>query len=245
MKKLNISFAFLSLTVFFLIQGLSVGSAYGVEKGAQDAILRAQKTIKVLEEGIAHAEEVLQQIKKRGTRNEYQRALEIKQEAERMLAEASKHIADAKNIAGEFNSAPTDTVADAVSYSSRAKAETAWIYAKIGLIFLEALQFAADGEFDCTEEMNVALQDRQETWSTMKKIVELADKSLVHTRSALTLQATAADEAAKGIEAAKQCIALARDLNLRLENIEDICNDFIKKWRDYKDQEDDEDPSPV
>jgi phosphonate transport system substrate-binding protein len=34
-------------------------------------------------------------------------------------------------------------------------------------------------------------------------------------------------------------------LNLHLDNFEDICNDFLEQWKDFLDQEDDEEPSPV
>ena len=245
MKKYNISLALLCMTVSLLLQIVSLENAFGVDKAAEEAMIKAQETISVLEKGIEHAGEVLQQIKERGTANEYRVALEIKEEAERMLSEALKHKAAATDIAEDFNSAPTDTVANALSYTSRAEAETARTYAKLGLLFLKALQFAAERELECVEQTNAALRDKQRTWSTMEKVVVFADESLQHANSAMNVKETAAEEAAMSTDAAKKCIALARELNLLLDKFEDICNDFIKEWRRYKDYDDDEEPSPI
>jgi len=245
MRKLTLPLSLICLAASLPFLFFAVEQAFAVERAAEDAMNKAQETMVALEDGIEDAEGVLQQIKDRGTENEYRIAREIKEEAERMLAAAFKHRVDSSDMAEEFHSAPTDTVATAVSYTSRAEADTARTYAKIGLLFLKALQFAADNELDCAEETNDALRDKQRTWRTMKKIVALADKSLEHANSAISLQETAAEDADRSTEAAKQCIALARDLNLLLENFEDICNDFIKDWRNFKDHDDDEEPSPV
>ena len=245
MKKFKFPGALLCIAVSLLLQIAVVENAFGVEKAAEAAMNKAQETINVLEMGLEDAGQILQKIKERGTENEYRVAREIKEEAERMLSAASKHRGDSTDMARDFNSAPTDTVANTLSYTSRAEADTARTYAKIGLLFLKALQFAADNELDCAEETNDALRDKQRTWRTMKKIVALADQSLEHANNAMTVQEEAAEEAEKGTEAAKKCIALARELNLLLENFEDICNDFIKDWRNLKDQDDDEEPSPV
>ncbi len=245
MKKLTFPLTLLCLAASLPFLFFAVEHAFAVERAAEDAMNKAQETMVTLEDGLENAEVILQQIKDRGTENEYRIAREIKEEAERMLAAASKHRDDSTDMAEEFHSASTDTVATAVSYTSRAEADTARTYAKIGLLFLKALQFAADNELDCAEETNDALRDKQRTWRTMKKIVALADKSLEHASSAISVQETAAEEADKGTETAKECIALAKELNLLLENFEDICNDFIKEWENIKDHDDDEEPSPV
>ncbi len=201
-----------------------------------------------METGIEKAEELLQKINDRGIENEYQVAEQVKKDAELMLSEAIKHRSDSSGIARDLSIAGTDTVAAAVTFTSRAEADTARSYARIGLLYLRVLQFSADNELDCAERTNDALRDKHKTWRTMKKIVALADRSLVHANSALTVKETAEENAEISTRAARECIALARELNLYLENFEDICNEFKKEWRDYKefkDMEDDNNPSPV
>lgn len=245
---MNRSICYLSFLILAFICIMQMGAAetvLAVSPDAEEAISKARETISILANGIVEADKTLQKIKDNGTDNEYRVAKEIKEEAERMHAAAVNHRADSIGMADIYPSVGTTNVANAVSYTSRAEADTARTYARIGLLFLKALQFAADKELDCAEETNDALRDKQRTWRTMKKIVALADASLEHANSAMGTRESAADEAEKSTVAAKKCIALARELNLLLENFEDICNDFIKDWQEFKDEDDDEKPSPV
>jgi hypothetical protein len=248
MKKFTILVFSLSIITFLLIQ-FPVAKTYANadEQAANKAFLQAQETIIELEEGIEEAEELLLKIKDRGTENEYRIAEQIKKDAELMLAEAIKHRSDSSGIAEDLSIASTDTVATAVNFTSRAEADTSRSYAKIGLLFLRALQFAADNELDCAEKTNDALRDKHKTWRLMKKIVVLADRSLEHANSALTVKEKAEDDAEISTTAARECIALTRELNLHLGNFEDICNEFNEQWqdlKDYEDLEDDNKPSP-
>ena len=249
MRKFTASFFFFSIIALFLTQfPFAKAYANADEQAADKAFFKAQEIIIKLETGIEEAEELLQEIKERGTENEYQVAEQIKNDAEAMLTKAKKHRSDSSNIAKDLNIAPTDIVATAVTFTSRAEADTSRSYARIGQLFLKVLQFTADNELDCAEKTNEALRDKHKTWRLMKKIVVLADRSLEHASSALSVKETAEDEAEISTRAARECIALTRELNLHLANFEDICNEFEKEWRDYKefkDMEDDNNPSPV
>ena len=144
-----------------------------------------------------------------------------------------------------MKAASEEPVVTAASYTSRAQSETARVYARIGLLFLRALKFAAAEEMDCAERTNDALKDKQRTWKNLQKIVNLAHESYGLAKTALAAGSRTPDEAEKSTELAKECIVFARELNLQLEDFEDICNDFIKDWKKLHDDDDDEVPSPV
>ena len=247
MKKFTIRVVCLIFTTFLLFP-VAKTFANADELAANKAFEKAQGTIVELETGIEKAEELLQKIKERGTENEYQVFEQIKKDAESMLSEAIKHRGDSSGIVEDLDLASTDTVATAVTFTSRAEADTSWSYAKIGLLYLKVLQFAADNELDCAEETNDALRDKHKIWRLMQKIVVQADRSLEHANSALTVKEKAEDDAEISTTAARKCIALVRELNLHLGNLEDVCNEFKKEFRDlkeFKDLEEDNNPSPV
>lgn len=232
--------------IFLISQALVLSSAAaGQQAAVQNAMGKARATIVELDEGIEEAEEYLRQIEERENTREYQIAEQIKEDAERMLAAARKHRVDSEDMADGMNATADETVVSAASYTSRAQSDTARVYARIGLLFLKALKFAAAEELDCAERTNDALKDKQRTWRNLQKIVNLADESYGHAKSALAAESQASEEAELSTKLAKECIAFARELNLQLENFEDICNDFIKEWEDLLDEEDDEVPSPV
>ncbi len=249
MRKFTFCVVITTVITSFFIQSQVVNTyAYTNEEAAEKSFLKAQETIVELETGIEKAEELLQKIKERGTENEYQVAEQIKKDAEQMLSEAIKHRSDSSGIAGDLSIASTGNVATAVTFTSRAEADTARSYAKIGLLYLKVLQFTVDNELDCAEKTNDALRNKHKIWRLMKKIVVEADRSLEHANSALTVKETAENDAEISTRAARKCIALTRELNLHLENFEDICNEFKKEWqehREFEDLEDDTNPSPV
>ena len=249
MRKFTTCFACLIFITFLLILfPVAKTFANADEQAANKAFEKAQGTIVELETGIEKAEELLQKIKERGTENEYQVFEQIKKDAESMLSEAIKHRGDSSTIAEDLSLASTDTVATAVTFTSIAEADTSRSYAKIGLLYLKVLQFAADNELDCAEETNEALRDKHKIWRLMQEIVAQADRSLEHANSALTVKEKAEDDAEISTTAARKCIALVRELNLHLGNLEDICNEFKEEFRDlkdFKDLEDDNNPSPV
>ena len=210
-----------------------------------NAMDKAESTIVELVNGIDEADQYLRTIEERGNTQEYQVARQIKEDAERMLAEARKHRTDSADIADGMNVTSSPTVISAASYTSRAQSDTARVYARIGLLFLKALKFAATEELDCAERTNDVLKDKQRTWKNLQKIVNLAHESYGLAKTALAAESQASDEAEKSTALAKECIAFARELSLQLENFEDICNDFIKEWEELQDDEDDEVPSPV
>jgi hypothetical protein len=232
--------------VFLLSHVLVLSSAAADQQAAmQNAMGKALATIVELDEGIEEAEEYLRQIEERKNTQEYQIAKQIKEDAERMLAEARKHRVDSEYMANGVDNASDEIVVSAASYTSRAQSDTARVYARIGLLFLKALKFAAAEELDCAERTNDALKDKQRTWRNLQKIVNLAHESYGHAKSALAAESKALEEAEISTKLAKECIAFARELNLQLENFEDICNDFLKEWEELLDDDDDEVPSPV
>ena len=249
MYKIKIKLNIVFIITFLLIQlPVANTSAYTNEEAAEKAFLNAQETIVELETGIEKTEELLKKIKEQGTDNEYQVAEQIKKDAEQMLSEAIKHRSDFSGISKDLSVAGTDNVATAIAFTSKAEADTARSYAKIGLLYLKVLQFTADNELDCAERTDEALRDKHKIWRLMKKIVVEADRSLEHANSALTAKEAAEDDAEISTRAARKCIGLTRELNLHLENFEDICNEFKKEWqehREFEDLEDDTNPSPV
>jgi len=240
----NIIRLHIACSLVFLLSQAIVSSSVAADRQAavQNAMGKAQATIVELDKGIEEAEEYLRQIEERKNTQEYQVARQIKEDAERMLAEARRHRIDSEDMADGMNSASDDTAA---SYTSRAQSDTARVYARVGLLFLKALKFAAAEELDCAERINDALKDKQRTWRNLQKIVNLAHESYGHAKSALAAEPQASEEAEMSTKLAKECIAFARELDLQLENFEDICNDFIKEWEKLQDDDDDEVPSPV
>ena len=237
----------IACSLIFLLSQVFVlsGAAADQQEAVQSAMGKAKATIVKLDEGIVKAEEYLRDIEERKNTHEYQVAKQIKEDAERMLAEARKHDVDSEDMANGMNSATKEPVVEAASYTSRAQSDTARVYARIGLLFLKALKFAAAEELDCAERTNDALKDKQRTWRNLQKLVNLAHESYGHAKSALAAESQAIDDAEMSTKLAKECIAFARELNLQLENFEDICNDFIKEWEELLDDEDDEVPSHV
>jgi hypothetical protein len=234
------------ILLYLLSQVVLMSSAAADQQTAvQNAMSKARATIVELDIGIQEAEEYLRKIEKRENTNEYQIAKQIKEDAELMLAEAQKHRIDSDDMADGMKAATEEPLVTAASYTSRAQSDTAWVYARIGLLFLKALKFAAAEELDCAERTNDALKDKQRTWRNLQKIVNLAHESYGLAKTALAAETQASEEAEKSTELAKECIAFARELNLELENFEDICNDFIKEWEELLDEDDDEVPSPV
>ncbi len=233
--------------VMVLILGLPfISSAVADQQTAvQNAMGKAESTIIELVNGIEEAKEYLRKIEERENTHEYQVAKQIKEDAERMLTEARKHRIDSSDMADGMNVAATEKVEEAASYTSRAQSDTARVYARIGLLFLRALKFAAAEELDCAERTNDALKDKQRTWRNLQKIVNLAHESYGLAKTALVAESQASDEAEQSTKLAKECIAFTRELNLQLDNFEDICNDFIKEWEELLDDDDDEVPSPV
>jgi hypothetical protein len=244
-NKIVCSFIAVSLGFTLSLATVLTSTAADRQRAVQNAMGRAESTISELDRGIVEAEEDLRKIKGRGNTQEYQVAKQIKEDAELMLAEARKHRVDSAYMASGMNVAVTETVAEAASYTSRAQSDTARVYARIGILFLKALKFAAAEELDCAERTNDALKDKQRTWNNLQKIVYLAHQSFGHAKTALASETDATEEAEQSSELAKECIAFARELNLQLENFEDICNDFIKEWEELQDEDDDEVPSPV
>lgn len=223
----------------------SSNAAADQQTAVENAMGKAESTVIELVNGIEKADEYLRKIEERENTREYQVAKQIKEDAERMLAEAQKHRADSADMANGMNVTSSATVISAASYTSRAQSDTARVYARIGLLFLRALKFAATEELDCAERTNDVLKDKQRTWKNLQKIVNLAHESYGLAKTALAAESRASDEAEKSTELAKECIAFARELNLQLENFEDICNDFIEEWEELQDDDDDEVPSPV
>lgn len=245
MKRFTGLLTMLSLFAFLMLHSVLVAHASAVEQDAETAIARAQEVVAELTVGIEQAAGLLAQARESGDEQAYQMALQAKEAAEQMLALAQQHLEDAVNMANASSVAPSDTAAGAASYSSQAKAETSQSFARVGMLYLEALQFAAGGELNCSEKINKVSDTDRKTWQDLKKIEALAGQSFNHARSALMSQADAAAESEKSEEAARECIALARELDLQLQDFEDICDDFKKRWQEMKDQEDDEPPSPV
>jgi hypothetical protein len=249
MKIVQPSILLASLLTILLGQFLILQSpVFADERVAERAFQKAQETIVDLKEGIVKAEELLEKIKEHGTENEYRVAEEIKKDAEAMLGESVKHKSDSSAMSEDKANARTEEVETAVTFTSRAEADTARSYAKIGLLYLKVLQFLGDNELDCAEEANSRLRDKHKLWRLMQKIVMEADRSYEHANSALKLQEKAEEDAEISTRAARKCIALVRELNLHLEDLEDICNEFKKEWQKYEefeDLEDDTNPSPV
>ena len=234
--------------VMSLLLGLpfiSSNAAADQQTAVENAMGKAESTVIELVNGIEKADEYLRKIEDRGNTQEYQVARQIKEDAERMLAEAKKHRTDSADMADGMNVTSSATLISAASYTSRAQSDTARVYARIGLLFLRALKFAATEELDCAERTNDVLKDKQRTWKNLQKIVNLAHESYGLAKTALAAESQASDEAEKSTKLAKECIAFARELNLQLEDFEDICNDFIKDWKKLHDDDDDEVPSPV
>ncbi len=228
-----------------LMQFVFVMNANAVEQAAEDAITRAQEIVAQLESGIANAEKFVLQAKETGDEQAYKLALQSLEAAEQMLEEAKKHLAAAMDMAKDFDQAPSDPAASAASYSSQAKADTSNAFAKVGMLYLQALQFAANQQIDCSEKINRVSSADKKTWQDLKKIKKLAVQSFGYAKSAFTAGDNAVSESAKSEKTAKECIALANEFDLQLANFEDICDDFKKKWKKVKDQEDDEVPSPI
>ena len=236
------------VSIMVLLLGLpfiASNAAADQQRAVENALGKAESTIVELVNGIDKADQYLRTIEERGNTQEYQVARQIKEDAERMLAEARKHRTDSAEMAAGMKAASEEPVVTAASYTSRAQSETARVYARIGLLFLKALKFAATEELDCAERTNDVLKDKQRTWKNLQKIVNLAHESYGLAKTALAAESQASDEAEKSTALAKECIAFARELSLQLENFEDICNDFIKEWEELQDDEDDEVPSPV
>ncbi|MFC1837883.1 hypothetical protein ACFLYW_04310 [Thermodesulfobacteriota bacterium] len=249
MKKFSASIVLPGLITSLLIL-FPILQVYGTteEQAVEKTFVKAQQTIIELETGIEEAGELLQKIKEHGTENEYEVAEQIKKDAELMLSEAMKHRADSSGMAENLDNGGPDTVVTAVTFTSRAEADTARSYAKIGLLYLKVLQFNADNELDCAERTDDALRDKHKLWRLMQEIVAQADRSFEHANSALNVKEKAEEDAEISTRAARKCITLVRELNLHLENFEDICNEFKKEWQDHKefeDLEDDTNPSPV
>jgi exonuclease VII small subunit len=228
----------------FLMQFVFVMHANAVEQAAEDAITRAQEIVAELESGIADAEKFVLQAKETGDEQAYKAAMQSLEAAEQMLEEAKKHLASAMDMAKNFNQAPSGPVASAASYSSHAKADTSHAFARVGMLYLQAVKFAANQQIDCSEKINQVSAADKKTWQDLKKIKKLAFQSFGYAKSAFTAGDDAASESAKSEKTAKECIALANGLDLQLENFEEICDDFKKKWKKFIDQEDDEEPSP-
>ena len=244
MKKFTYLLSLICVLALFVMQTVLAANVFAVELAAENAITRAQEIVAELEAGIGQAESLLQQARESGDARTYREARKAKESAEQMLAQAKMHLADAVNMANDADSAPNDPAASAASHSSQAKAETSHSFARVGLLYLEALKFMAKSEINCSEKLNERLT-ADNNLKSLKKIRSLADQSLGHAKSAFENNAAAANESEKSEKTAKECIALARDLDLQLENFEDICDDFKKKWKNLKDQDDDEEPSPV
>lgn len=236
-------FLLLSFITFLLIQfPVAATSATADEEAANEAFLKAQETIAELEKGIERAEEFLLKINEQWTEIEYQIAEQIKKNAELMLAEALKHESDSSGISENLSRASTDAVATAVAYATRAQADTSQSYSKLGLLLLRAMQFAVDDDLDCAEEAYNALMAKDEAWRILQNVVALADLALEHANSALTPKETAENDAAElSAEAAKEAIALARELDLHLENFEYECVEAEEIQPGYEDIEDLED----
>ena len=245
MKKFNIFPSLICVLALFMMQTFLTVNEFAVEPAAEDAITRAQEIVVELEAGIAKAEDLLLQAKASGDDQAYQSAQQAKDAAEQMLAQAKIQLDDAVNMANDSGSAPNDPAAAAASYSSQAKAETSRSFARVGLLYLEALQFAANGELNCSEKINQVSSADKKTWKDLKKLEALAGQSLDYAKSSFSTGADAAKESEKSEKAARECIALARELDMQLGDFEDVCDDFKKRWKEIKDQEDDEKPSPV
>ena len=244
MRKFASLMSLKCLLALLLVQFVFVMHANAVEQSADAAIKRAQEIVAELESGIADAEQFVLQAKQTGDQQAYTIALQSKEAAEQMLEEAKKHLASAMDMAKDFDQAPSGPVAAAASYSSEAKADTSNAFARVGLLYLQAVQFAANQQIDCSGKINQVSAADKKIWQDLKNIKALAFQSFGYAKSAFTAGDNAASESAKSEEKAKECIALANELDLQLEDFEDVCDDFKKKWKKLKDQEDDEEPSP-
>jgi hypothetical protein len=244
MRKFASLMSLKCLLALLLVQFVFVMNANAVEQAADAAIKRAQEIVAELESGIADAEQFVLQAKETGDQQAYKIALQSMQAAEQMLAEAKKRLADAMDMAKDFDQASSGPVASAASYSSRANADTSHAFARVGMLYLQAVQFAANQQIDCSEKINQVSAADNKIWQDLKKIKALALQSFDYAKSAFTAGDNAASDSAKSEKTAKECIALANKLDLQLEDFEDICDDFKKKWKKLKDQEDDEEPSP-
>jgi hypothetical protein len=216
------------------------GSAADQQTAVESAMEKARATMVELDQGIEEAEEYLREIEKRKNTQEYQVAEQIKEDAKRMQTEARKHSVDSADMADSSKTAAEESLVTAASYSSRAQSDTARVYARVGLLFLRALKFAVAEELDCAERTNDALKDKQRTWKSLQKIVNLAHESYGYAKSALAGETQVSDEAEQSTKLARECIAFARELNLQLDNFEDICNDFNDEWERLKDYDDNE-----
>lgn len=245
MKRFAGILSLMSVLALLMMQAVPPGNAQAAARDAEDAIAKAQGVVAELEAGIGGADALLLQAKESGDVQAYQMALQAKEAAEQMLAQAKLHLEDAVNMANASTAAPNDPAASAASSSSRAKAETSRSFARVGILYLESLKFAAAGELNCSEKINQVSSADKKIWQDLKKIEALAGQSVDYARSAFTNDKDADRESEKSEKAARQCIALAQELDMQLQDFEDICDDFKKRWQDMKDQEDDEKPSPV
>jgi len=244
-KKFAFRMSLLSVFALLLMQTAVGVNAFAVERAAENSITRAQETVAELDEAIKQAEDLLLQARTSRDNKAYQLAKRTKNAAVLMLQKAELNLDDAVKMANDSDSAPNDPALTAASYSSQAKAVTARSLARVGLLYLEALKFAANDEISCSEKINSGFYRDRKAWKDLEKIESLAGESHNYARSAFKNTAQAPEASEKSVKTARQCIALAGQLAIQLQDFEDICNDFRKRWKDIKDQEDDEDPSPV
>jgi hypothetical protein len=238
-KKFAYRLSLLSVFALLLMHTATVGDAFAVERAAENAITRAQEIAAELDEAIKQAEDLLLQARTSRDNKAYQLAERTKNAASLMLRKAELNLDDAVKMA------PNDPAATAASYSSRAKAAASQSFARVGLLYLEALKFAANGDISCSEKINSGFYRDKKAWKDLEKIEGLAGESFNSTRSAFKNTTDAATQSEESVKIARHCIALAGELAIQLQDLEDTCNDFRKRWKDIKDQEDDEEPSPV
>lgn len=244
-KKFAYRLSLLSVFALLLMHTATVGDAFAVERAVENAITRAQEIAAELDRAIKQAEDLLLQARTSRDNKAYQLAERTKNAASLMLRKAELNLDDAVKMANDFDSAPNDPAATAASYSSRAKAAASQSFARVGLLYLEALKFAANGDISCSEKINSGFYRDKKAWKDLEKIEGLAGESFNSTQSAFKNTTDAATQSEESVKIARHCIALAGELAIQLQDLEDTCNDFRKRWKDIKDQEDDEEPSPV